>query len=280
MKRRTTLIILIVFIIFSIVIFAVWSLVTRSSPGLFPSPSPTTEEEWEMEDVPLDWIEITPGLELRRISIKETTTLLVRADLDLLSLDLLYNPEDPKSVVDWRDSTGAFAVVNAGFFEADYTTSGIMVIKDEIYGQSYTQRHNADNLGSGMFALERERASIEPLHDKPMLISDAVQLGLESFPVLFTDSIPMDFSLPDRTAKRTSIAIDEQGRVIFIVLSGGAITLYELRDELFALSKELGLVSALNLDGGPSTGVSISAGGILLEMDSNAEVSSVFTLSR
>jgi hypothetical protein len=68
--------------------------------------------------------------------------------------------------------------------------------------------------------------------------------------------------------------------VIFIVLSGGAITLYELRDELFALSKELGLVSALNLDGGPSTGVSISAGGILLEMDSNAEVSSVFTLSR
>lgn len=268
------------FVIISIVIIAVWGLATHSIQSLSPSPSPTTVKEWAPADVPADWVEINPGLELRRISIKETATLLVRTDLDVLSLDLLYNPEDPKSVADWRDSTGAFAAVNAGFFEADYTTSGIMVVQDEVYGQSYTQRQNADNLGSGMFVLEGGQATIRAWGDNSMPISESIQFGLESFPVLFNGSSPADFSLPDRAAKRTSLAIDEQGRVVFIVLQEGELTLYELRDELFSLSKELGLVSALNLDGGPSTGVSISAGGISLEMDSNAEVSSVFTLSR
>jgi uncharacterized protein YigE (DUF2233 family) len=280
MKKRKVFMVLVGFLSFSIAVMAGWSLATHAFPNLFPSPSPTAIEEWALADVPTDWIEIIPGLELRQISIREVPTLLVRADLDLLSLDLAYDPANPQTVADWRESKGAFVAVNAGFFEADYTTSGIMMIRDGVYGRSYTQRDNAGNLGSGMFLLEGGQASIRQLDDGFLPRRDTIQLGLESFPVLIFDSTPMSFNLPDRAAKRTSLAVDEERRVIFIVLQEGEITLYTLRDELFALSEELGLVSAMNLDGGPSTGVSVSAGGIFLEMNSAAEVSSVFTLSR
>jgi hypothetical protein len=279
MKKRTTIMILIGMLSLSVVTLAGWGLAAGSFPGMSPSPSPTTVEAWKLADVPADWVAITPGLELRQVSIQEAPTLLVRADLDLIALELLYDTNDPQTVADWQKSTGAFMVVNAGFFEPDYTTSGIMVIQDEIYGRSYTQRRNADNLRSGMFVLEGEQASIYQLDGAPMSISDDIHMGLESFPLLFLDSTPIDFRLPERTARRTSIALDEQGRMVFIVLYDGRITLYDLRDELLALSEDLGLVSALNLDGGLSTGVSVSAGGIYLVMDSSAEVSSVYTLS-
>lgn len=278
MKKRTILAILIGFLSVSIVTLTGWSLATGRFPNLSPSPSPTTAEEWTLADVPAEWIEIIPGLELRQVSIQETAALLLRADPDLLSVALLYDHANPQTVGDWRASTGALMVVNAGFFESDYTTSGIMVIHDEVYGQSYTQRRNADNLRSGMFVFEGDQAAIHQLDGSPMPISDTIQLGLESFPVLFHDSIPVGFRLPDRTARRTSVALDEQGRMVFIVVYDEGITLYALRDELFALSEELGLVSALNLDGGLSTGVSVSAGGIFLERDSSTAVSSVFTL--
>lgn len=278
-KKRTALAILVGFLSISLVTLAGWSLATGTFPNLSPAPSPTTAEEWNLSDVPTAWLEITPGLELRQVSIQEIPALLLRVNLDVLSLDLIYDPTNPQKVADWRTSTGALMVVNAGFFEADYTTSGIMVIQDEVYGRSYTQRRNASNLVSGMFVFDGNQAAIHPLDGNPMPISDTMQLGLESFPVLFHDSMPIDFRLPDRTARRTSLAVDGQGRLVFIVLYEEGITLYELRDDLFALSEELGLVSALNLDGGLSTGVSVLAGGIFLEMDSSSEVSSVFTLS-
>jgi hypothetical protein len=278
-KKRTTFAILIGFFSISLVTLAGWSMARGTFPNLSPSPSPTTAEEWNLSDVPTEWIEITPGLELRQVSIQETPALLLRADLDLLSLDLHYNPSEPQTVGDWRASTGALMVVNAGFFEPDYTTSGILVIQDEVYGRSYTQRRNAGNLSSGMFVLEANQAAIHPLDGNPMPISGTILLGLESFPVLFHDSMLVGFRLPERTARRTSLALDEQGRLVFIVLYDEGVTLYELRDALFALSEELGLVSAINLDGGLSTGVSVSARGIFLEMGSSAAVSSVFTLS-
>ena len=118
MKKRTFLIISIGFLSLSIVAFVGWGLAAGKFPNLSALPSPTAVEEWALADVPTDWIEITPGLELRQVPIQETPVLLVRADLDLLSLDLLYDPADPQSVADWQDSTGALMVVNAGFFEA------------------------------------------------------------------------------------------------------------------------------------------------------------------
>jgi hypothetical protein len=279
MKKRTTIMILVGMLSLAVMTLVGWGLVSGSFPGLAPSPSPTAVEAWALADVPEDWVAITPGLELRQVTIQEAPTLLVRADLDLLALDLRYDTTDPQTVADWQKSTGALMVVNAGFFEPDYTTSGIMVIQDEIYGESYTQRDNAGNLQSGMFVLEGGQANIHRLDSAPISISDDIYIGLESFPLLFLDSTTSDFRLPERTARRTVIALDKQGRLVFVLHYDEGITLYKLQDELFALSEELGLVSALNLDGGLSTGISISAGGIYLATDSTVEVSSVFTLS-
>jgi hypothetical protein len=129
-----------------------------------------------------------------------------------------------------------------------------------------------------MLVLEDGQVSIHLLEDQPYTISEKTDLAIESFPVLFHDSIPVDFRLPDRTARRTSIALDEQGKLVFILLFEEGVTLYELRDGLLELSDDLGLSSALNLDGGPSTGVSISAGEVVFEENSNGEVSSVLAL--
>ena len=265
----------IAFLLLSIAILILNSLTSSQEA----TPSPSSTEEWMLSDVSEDWEEITPGLELRQLAISEKPALFVRADLRLLNLDLLYDPDEPLTVSDWRTSTEALFVVNAGFFEPDFTTSGILMTQNHVYGESYTQRDNADRLSSGMFLLDNDQASIHLLEDRLLPIAGNIDLGLESFPVLLLDNTPVDFRLPDRTARRTSIALDDQGRVVFIILHDETLTLYEFREGLLQLAEDLSLISALNLDGGLSTGVSILAGGILLEMDSNGEVSSVFAIS-
>jgi hypothetical protein len=51
------------------------------------------------------------------------------------------------------------------------------------------------------------------------------------------------------------------------VVDGIPISLFDLRDWL-ATTEELAIVSALNLDGGPSTGMVLAAGSWLVQQDS------------
>jgi len=74
------------------------------------------------------------------------------------------------------------------------------------------------------------------------------------------------FEANSASQRRTIVAQDTQGRLLFIASPSSAFSLDELADIL--VSSDLSLKTALNLDGGASTGMYVNAGNQHVEIDS------------
>ena len=57
-------------------------------------------------------------------------------------------------------------------------------------------------------------------------------------------------------ARRTVIAQDKEGRILFVITPRGHFTLHQL--SLYLTESDLNLDIALNLDGGPSSGIMLA----------------------
>jgi hypothetical protein len=68
--------------------------------------------------------------------------------------------------------------------------------------------------------------------------------GVLGFPVEHEDNLK---------ARRTVIAQDRNGRILFLVAPRGSFTLHQL--SVYLTESDLDLNIAVNLDGGPSTGI-------------------------
>jgi hypothetical protein len=82
------------------------------------------------------------------------------------------------------------------------------------------------------------------LQSFPLLVRPDGELG---FPAEFEDHVQ---------ARRTVIALDREGRILFILTPRGHFTLHQL--SLYLTESDLNLDIALNLDGGPSTGIRVA----------------------
>jgi uncharacterized protein YigE (DUF2233 family) len=74
------------------------------------------------------------------------------------------------------------------------------------------------------------------------------------------------FNADAASSRRSVVAIDKQGRLLFIASPGMAFSLDELADLL--VSSDLSIDTALNLDGGASTGLYVNAGSQHVSIDS------------
>jgi hypothetical protein len=223
-----------------------------------------------------DWQTLSPGLEIRRLEVAEKPFLVLRVDLERISLKVHYDPQNPQTVTGWQAALpDALVVANAGFFEPDNTTSGLLILDGVAVGESFdpTARYLEH---SGMLTIHGEQAEIHLLADCLSSKCTQAEQGVQGLPVLIHDSLPVDFSLPEREARRTVVGIDGDGNLLLIVADEQGITLGELRDALLATNLEM--VSALNLDGGPSTGMAVVVEGNTIQVDSVSEVSSVLAL--
>ena len=94
-----------------------------------------------------------------------------------------------------------------------------------------------------------------------IITNDANALGdiaMQSYPILVLDGAAQVDTTSTDTAQRTVVALDQSGLVYLIICEYGVFTLTELSAALAELSDPT-LVSALNLDGGTSTGLSIQS---------------------
>ena len=105
-----------------------------------------------------------------------------------------------------------------------------------------------------MFSVDGNGPRLRWLRQQPYDPAEAIDAGLQSFPILvkpaeqggYSDDNPLK-------ARRTVIGQDKSGRILFVIASGGAFTLTEMSD--FLLRSDLDLAVALNLDGGGSSGI-------------------------
>ncbi len=179
--------------------------------------------------------------------------VLLRADLDFFKLwavDALKSDGGVQTVKELVFKHAAVAAVNGGYFDRDGTPLGLLV------HQGRTERPLRP-VDWGIFWVRDKRARIRHTREGlPAGMDEAIQCG----PRLVIDGDIPNF-YPDISA-RSGIGIDSGGRIVLAVTEQGELTLRQ-----FALAlKTFGCPDALNLDGGPSTQMFLSAGKTRLDI--------------
>lgn len=203
------------------------------------------------------WTSVQPGLERRVIQIYNNQNQNVesvhiwRLDQKYFRLDVAFSGT-PKTLETWQKETNALLVVNGGYYSVEkerYSADGLTIINGQAAGRTFT------GFG-GMLAILRDRAELRWLVEKPYNPSETLQAALQSFPILVQPGGQLGFG-PEREnqvkARRTVIAQDKVGRILFIVAPQGYFTLHQL--STYLTESDLNLEIAINLDGGGSTGI-------------------------
>jgi hypothetical protein len=223
------------------------------SPVFTATPAPTLIPD-------TGWNRLHPGLERRIINIFDEKgrrieyLYILRLEPEYYQFDVAYHPE-PQTLEAWRVETDALVVVNGGYFRKEnerYLPDGLIIVKGEAIGSSY------DAFG-GMLVITNNGPELRWLAQTPYNPTEPLRGALQSFPLLVKPGGKIGFSkdLEDnQPARRTVIGQDKVGRILFILAPEGYFTLHQLSAYLTA--SDLALDIALNLDGGPSSGLLLS----------------------
>jgi exopolysaccharide biosynthesis protein len=222
------------------------------------------------------WTQLAPGIEIRREHWKsagpdEDTVTISRFDLHHLQMSVGYQPDHPLSLVSWQKQTGAVAVFNGGYFDDHNRTTGLTISDGQSYGTSYPDF-------GGLFAVDAQGNVILRALSQQPYDPDAEQLqqATESSPMLVIDGKRTQFNANASSSRRTVVALDTEGRLLFIISPGGSFTLDEMADAVS--SSDLHLQTALNLDGGASTGMYIKTANQNIDLDSVSTLPIVITI--
>lgn len=233
------------------------------TPTLLPTLPPTAVPTLTLttETIPdTGWQFLQPGMERRMIRLFNDqnqhieSLYIFRLDQSLFRLDVAYH-DTPQSLEDWQRETSAIMVVNGGFFRVEneqYIPNGLTIVNGEILGSSY------EGFG-GMLAIQEGWAELRSLAERPYSPGEALLAALQSFPMLVKPGgepgFPAEFE-DNVQARRTAIAQDREGRLLFILVPRGHFTLHQL--SLYLTGSDLNLDIAINLDGGPSSGIMLA----------------------
>ena len=233
------------------------------TPTAIKSTAPTMEETDHLEIVPdTGWITLRAGLESRNLNLYSDEGALLeviyiaRVDPGLFRFEVGYQPAGPLALQGWLDQSGAALAINGGFFTEKNEATGLVITNGVSYGQSY------QGFG-GMLAVDQDGPALRWLADEPYSPAEELTAAVQSFPMLVRPGVKIAYSNSgDDSARRSVIARDSQGNFIFVVAGIGLFTLNELSQ--FLIDSDLDLDSALNLDGGASSGMLLSGsnGGI------------------
>jgi len=235
----------------------------------------------ELVSGPADqWAPIVPGAERLWTTVDGTAEVsLIRFDLDHFRAEVVVgkgSPPQRRTAADVRAGRGAVAAVNGGFFDPGVVPLGLRIAGGD---QRYPLRPKAD---WGVLVLGGHRARIVHTREYPpsltaaaeppgpaagaagpgpvppssVIIDGAIQVG----PRLIANGQAL--KLRPQLARRTAVALDRDGRFLTLVVSSDPVEANALAQRLVAL----GFDSALFLDGGPSTQLSLGVG------DTRAEI--------
>lgn len=224
-----------------------------------PTPVPTLPPTVEFKPE-AGWEVLQPGLERRVFEIYDAQNQHVeslyvwRLDQNYFRLDVAYE-STPRSLQSWQQATNAAIVVNGGFYSVEnerYFPDGLTVVNGQASGRSFSGH-------GGMLAIQEHGAELRWLVEQPYNPSEHIRAALQSFPILVKPGGQLGFGAEREnhvSARRTVIAQDRKGRILFMVAPEGYFTLHQL--SVYLTESELNLDIAVNLDGGGSTGIIVA----------------------
>lgn len=221
-----------------------------------PVPPPVATPTATPTPVPTDtgWRPVARGIEVRRLDVETDAAVerivVARLNPTAVRFRVVYAPGEPQLVSAWAQQTGALLVVNGGYFTPEYHATGLMVSGGQAYGRSYGDY-------AGMFAVpEGGRPSVRWLRADPLDPREPLREAVECFPVLVKPGGVMGFPADaddGRAARRTVVAQDRMGNILVVAAARGHMSLHALA--VWLAASDLEVDTALNLDGGPSSGL-------------------------
>ncbi len=222
-----------------------------------PIPAPTARIDPSPTSEPDDtgWQALGNGVELRRLRVTDANGTsnrlwLARLDPARVLFRVLYDQANPRLVSEWFDTAKSLLVVNAGYFTEDHHATGLVISDGVRSGKSYT------GFG-GMFAVQGDRVQVRWLVARPYDPTESLRQAVQAFPMLVHSGGRPGVTEDDgNLARRTVVGQDRRGRIVFLVSPDLFFTLKSL--STFLVASDLELDTALNLDGGTSSGLMLA----------------------
>jgi exopolysaccharide biosynthesis protein len=197
---------------------------------------------------------------------------IMRLDPNGVRFRVHYDPAAPLPVSGWAERLQPLLLVNGGYFTPENQTACLLVNDGQVWGAPYGDF-------AGMFAVAADgQVSVRWLTARPYDPAEPLAQAVMSFPVLVKPGgvmgFPADADAGTR-ARRTVVAQDFDGRILFIVAPRGYLSLHEMA--VFLAESDLEIDVALNLDGGYSTGLWLNAGEQSVGIDSLVPVPSTIS---
>jgi uncharacterized protein YigE (DUF2233 family) len=188
------------------------------------------------------WETVEPGVEHARAPFE-----LYRFDLARFRPEVIISAARPfarRSAADvLRDTAGAVAAVNGGFFDDKGAPLGLRIARGKTI---VPLRPRVD---WGVLLVTGKRARI--VHSREYVAAPDVEAAIQVGPrILIEGVVP---PLKPQAARRTAVALTKDGTSLTLVVAPSAVDAAALGARL----AELGFHSALLLDGGPSTQLAI-----------------------
>jgi len=197
-----------------------------------------------------EWTSLVPGLWHRpwQVATDEGSSVdgyVFRVDPRILRMTVLDARRADRSVARvaaMRQESQAYLVVNGGFFDENAQPLGLVV-----------------GDGKQTSPLRKVLHSRDPL-------PDPLDMALQSGPRLVVDGRALQ--LKPQISRRSSVCLPGDGTVLVVVIPR-PVSLSDLARSLVRQTTDggLGCWSAINLDGGPSTQLSVATPGFNLEVD-------------
>ena len=216
------------------------------------------------------WTQKEPGLEFGAYSVNNNNSMLlaqvilVRIDPKLFSFTLSSTHDNTNSGINKNSNnrqdirtltTNANGIIgiNANFFDPNGKALGLLSKN----GEKLNPLHQGGNVLTGIFFIHNDKPRI--VHRFDSIPTNNVALALQAGPRLIVDGKPTDLTKSTSTARRSGIAITQDFKiVIFASVSPlPGILLSNIQEML--LKPSIKATDALNLDGGSSSQIYISA---------------------
>ncbi|MDP3970780.1 MAG: phosphodiester glycosidase family protein [bacterium] len=218
-----------------------------------------------------EWTQISEGVEFKQMqadaALGSELFSIVKFSPANNNLQIAVDTDNPLTVSEWRSKLGATVVINASFFDEEFNLTTQTIVEGKVNGPLLSGKTAKASTTDG------KRWIIAATQD--MAIKD-YEYSIQSYPMLISNAVALVDDSSDDIAQRSVVAMDEDGLMYLIIAETGMVTLQDV-DDLILEDLDIPVTTALNLDGGTSTGISILGADIVYE-NSSAVVPSVLYL--
>ncbi len=198
-----------------------------------------------------EWKTVGPDVEQRIEMVSPSSTArvtLYRFAPSTVDLDFVHSTS-VGSIIDWQKAyPDAIAILNGAYFDEESVPAGYF-------------RSEGERIGSRAFDFDKSAFFIGDATPRIIEVKSEAELKnmksiLQSYPLLVQDGQAVVQTDSGKLARRSFVGFDLSKNLYLGIVDGGGISLYELSQYLQRTG--VSWTSALNLDGGPSTGLSIN----------------------